>query len=295
MLTFEFTGLQGKMTQEDVLTSGMVGAQVRMELSGEWEELEKTAVFVAGPVTRTVLMTEETVTIPWEVLASPFRRLLVGICGRNETGKLVIPTILAPGPEIQPGADPSAPTGEEPMVPAVDLIIRTNEVREYALGDGADRMGVIALLGYPEKGKTLVDHTTRIMLRTDGKNLGDAEADDVLEGKTFTSSAGLKLEGTRKALRLAAGTVSGSVVETGLEAVSGMVVFRESCEAEGIVQAVYDGTQLHWVGSMGSENVCATGSGAFVEVEGGTVRFRDYGMAGLTPEEEYRYIAWYQG
>lgn len=107
MLTFEFTGVAGEMTVSERLTSGMVGKEIQISLSSEWDALSKTAVFVAGDICRTAELTGTTVSIPEEVLYSPFRKLLVGVCGTDDAGTVVIPTILAEGPFIEPGADPT--------------------------------------------------------------------------------------------------------------------------------------------------------------------------------------------
>lgn len=114
MLTFYFSGADGTMTQMETLTSGMVGKQVKLEFSSEWDGLQKTVVFSAGSVTRDVLWKGGTVTIPHEVLAQPLQQLYVGVYGVSADGALVIPTIRARGPEIQPGANPSDDPGTNP-------------------------------------------------------------------------------------------------------------------------------------------------------------------------------------
>ena len=106
MLTFHFTGVDGSMTEPEILTSGMVGKEVKLILDESWANLTKTAVFRAGDITRVVLNPGETVVIPAEVLEQPFGKLFVGIYGTNEQGDLVIPTIMAEGPMIRYGADP---------------------------------------------------------------------------------------------------------------------------------------------------------------------------------------------
>lgn len=108
MLTFEFTGVSGEMTVRERLTSGMVGKQVTIHLSSDWDDLTRTAVFIAGDICRAVSLTGSTITIPADVLRYPYRKLLVGVCGSNSDGTLVIPTILAPGPFVECGADPAA-------------------------------------------------------------------------------------------------------------------------------------------------------------------------------------------
>jgi len=106
MLTFEFTGVSGEMTVRERLTSGMVGKEVAIRLSSDWDSLTKTAVFIAGDICRAVELTGSTLIIPADVLHYPYRKLLVGVCGTNSDGTLVIPTILAPGPFVECGADP---------------------------------------------------------------------------------------------------------------------------------------------------------------------------------------------
>ena len=108
MLTFTFTGVSGSMTEQERLTSGMVGKQVRIVLSEDWEGLDCTLVFTAGDLCRTVPLTGSTATIPEDILRYPFRKLLVGVYGTNNDNTLVIPTVLAEGPFVELGANPYA-------------------------------------------------------------------------------------------------------------------------------------------------------------------------------------------
>lgn len=107
MLTFHFTGADGSMTGAETLTSGMEGKQIRLDLDSSWDTLTKTAVFRAGEITRVVLNPGADVTIPAEVLEKPYVKLLVGLYGTDAAGNLVIPTVMAEGPLIEPGADPT--------------------------------------------------------------------------------------------------------------------------------------------------------------------------------------------
>lgn len=106
MLTFSFTGVDGSMTESEILTSGMVGKEVGLLFDESLENLSKTVVFRAGDVTRVVMDAGETLTIPADVLAHPFTKLFVGVYGTDETGTVAIPTIMAEGPVIRYGADP---------------------------------------------------------------------------------------------------------------------------------------------------------------------------------------------
>lgn len=104
------------MTESEILTSGMVGKQVKLKFSPEWDGLQKIVVFTAGDVTRDMLWQGDAVKIPHEVLAQPLRRLRVGVYGVSGDGTLVIPTVRALGPEIQPGANPTDDPGTEPTL-----------------------------------------------------------------------------------------------------------------------------------------------------------------------------------
>lgn len=107
MLTFSFTGVDGTMTECETLTSGMVGKQVQLLFDDSWAALSKTVVFRAADVNRVVINPESSlVVIPEAVLARPFGKLFVGVYGTDESGTVVIPTIMAEGPMIRYGADP---------------------------------------------------------------------------------------------------------------------------------------------------------------------------------------------
>ena len=108
MLTFSFTGVDGTMTECETLTSGMVGKEVQLLFDSSWDSLSKTVVFRAADVNRVVINPETSlVTIPEAVLARPFGKLFVGVCGTDADGAVVIPTVMAEGPMIRYGADPT--------------------------------------------------------------------------------------------------------------------------------------------------------------------------------------------
>ena len=117
MLTISFTGVDGKIVRKETLTAGMVGRQVMLEFSPEWDGLSKTVVFSAGSVTRDAIYTGGPVTIPAEVLAKPLMTFWVGVYGVSADGQVVIPTVRTAVSVIQPGADPSGDSGTEPDLP----------------------------------------------------------------------------------------------------------------------------------------------------------------------------------
>ena len=116
MMTFRFSSADGRMEGEETLTSGMVGQEVRLEFSEEWEGLRRTVVFTAGCESRDVVDPGPVVAIPHEVLAESRNHLYVGVYGVGDNGR-IIPTVRAKGPIIQPGADPTGDEGTDPSLP----------------------------------------------------------------------------------------------------------------------------------------------------------------------------------
>ena len=146
MLTFRFNGVDGKMTSKEILTSGMIGKEVKLEFSEEWKALKKTVVFSAGGVTEIAVdVRDPIIAIPAEVLAVPGEILKVGVYGVSADGKAT-PTIYVNGPKIESGADPvgdsrtvSAQTSWawiQQQIEMLDARISDGGVRITADGDG---------------------------------------------------------------------------------------------------------------------------------------------------------------
>ena len=163
MLTFRFTGASGEMIEEDLLTAGMEGKNVRLEFSSEWDGLRKAVVFSAGCKTCTIVDAEETEMIPAQMLSESMQRLYVGAYGLSEEGMVIIPTIYATGPFIQIGTDPSGENSgyipEDPfwleMEEAVEATVRFTP---QALSESAQkqaRQNIGALKEDPEVAQLL--------------------------------------------------------------------------------------------------------------------------------------------
>lgn len=82
--------------KKEPVTSGSVNAyRVRFEFSSDWDDLSRIAVFQSGGKEVSVpLDSSGECTIPWEVLTEPGRRLMVGVCGKQDE-KLILTTIWA--------------------------------------------------------------------------------------------------------------------------------------------------------------------------------------------------------
>ena len=116
MLTFHFFSACGEMTETETLTAGMVGKEVRLEFSEDWEGFARTVVFTAGEARRIVTDPGEVVVIPHEVLAESRNHLYVGVYGAAADGR-VMPSIRVQGPYIHPGVDPAGDESLEPTLP----------------------------------------------------------------------------------------------------------------------------------------------------------------------------------
>ena len=114
-----------KAVSTQLLTSGMVGAQVKFVFSHEWDDLLKTAVFQVGDTTIDVLDSQwdgNICTIPNECLAVPGKIITVGVYGCNDAGDLVIPTVYAKVGRVRVGADPTGDDTAKSSLPVYEQI-----------------------------------------------------------------------------------------------------------------------------------------------------------------------------
>ena len=122
MIKVTINNICAKLTECESLTSGMIGKTLDVELSAEWNNYEKTAVFSNGDVTIDVLESQwsgNTITIPHEVLAKPNRTIVFGMYGFGvENGTTVaLPTIYAKIGIPMVGADPTSDPTTDPSLP----------------------------------------------------------------------------------------------------------------------------------------------------------------------------------
>ena len=87
---------QLSVREKEPITSGSVNVYpVRFEFSADWDGLEKTAVFQAGCMEKTVSLTGGACTVPAEVLSEPGGYyLMAGVCGKQGEST-VLPTVWA--------------------------------------------------------------------------------------------------------------------------------------------------------------------------------------------------------
>lgn len=104
--------------QRELITSGAVHAfRCQFRFSGDWDGLDKTAVFCAGKDKISVVLgPDDTCDIPWEVLRNTCADLHVGVYGTRDDA-LILPTVWAHLGQIKPGASPG--TNATPPTPDV--------------------------------------------------------------------------------------------------------------------------------------------------------------------------------
>lgn len=95
------------VTENEILTSGMINAKIKFEFSEDWtSNISKTAIFTAGDVTKVVLdsyWTDNVCSIPQECLAKSDEILMVGIYGADNANVVAIPTVWATVGKIRKG------------------------------------------------------------------------------------------------------------------------------------------------------------------------------------------------
>lgn len=95
------------VTENEILTSGMINAKIKFEFSEDWtSNIAKTAIFTAGDVTKVVLDSyweNNVCSIPQECLAKSDEILMVGIYGADNANVVAIPTVWATVGKIRKG------------------------------------------------------------------------------------------------------------------------------------------------------------------------------------------------
>jgi len=81
-----------RIIRKSIIPQGIHGGTVRLHFQDPiWEGLSKTLVF-QGSVARDIVNPGEVVTIPPEVVSTPYCMLMVGVYGVNGEGTIVVPT-----------------------------------------------------------------------------------------------------------------------------------------------------------------------------------------------------------
>ena len=154
-------------------------------------------------------------------------------------------------------------------------------------------------------GKKILNDAT-VTVNLTGSKLGDATAEDVAAGKTFTSAAGLLVTGTREegtgetsgGLAVKNGeVVDSTVIETGLSSVSYFMLYKEKHKETGLIMAVYGNNEEKARGaycSVYSEYTSNCNMTNFTPtIEGGTITwpYASTSSLGMSEGVTYKWVA----
>lgn len=110
-------GVQVQSVSCGKIPRGIIGAQIHVTYEDPaWEQLRKTVVF-RGAETKDVVNTGEWVTVPAEAVSKPGKELWVGVCGTDDQGTVVIPTLWAELGTVWGSAHPSGDVTTDPTLP----------------------------------------------------------------------------------------------------------------------------------------------------------------------------------
>lgn len=147
MITIRADRANARTVNTQLLTSGMVGVQVKFVFSNEWDNLRKTAVFQVGDKSIDVLDSQwddNICTIPSECLATSGKTITVGLYGYNDAGDLVIPTVYAKIGSVRVGADPSGDESTSSTLPVYEQI--RGSIGELSDLTTADKTNLVAAI-----------------------------------------------------------------------------------------------------------------------------------------------------
>lgn len=164
--------------------------------------------------------------------------------------------------------------------------------------EGNNRLKLAGTFG----ARRILEKSAPASMYCSGEKLGDAAAEDVVAGKTFTSAAGLKVTGTHvcaggSGLAMKTGTTTSNVIETGLSSVQAFVLYKGSFAATGLVNAIWTAEEntayLVYCSSYSSyyKTLAAETDSAATSVEGGAVTWSGSGTKALTSGETYQWLA----
>lgn len=147
MITIRADRANARTVNTQLLTSGMVGVQVKFVFSNEWDNLRKTAVFQVGDKSIDVLDSQwddNICTIPSECLATSGKTITIGLYGYNDAGDLVIPTVYAKIGSVRVGADPSGDESTSSTLPVYEQI--RGSIGELSDLTTADKTNLVAAI-----------------------------------------------------------------------------------------------------------------------------------------------------
>ena len=191
------------------------------------------------------------------------------------------------------GADGKKITGTIPVGKPVN---KSNEPEIYTLGTTLFRIKCVS----SASSDVIVRRNTEYYVAVDADKIGDALASDVAKGKTFTSSAGVKVVGTREESgggggQVKTGTTTSTTINTGLSKIDKLIIYAESLSGKGAIDIIYTGeseavvTYCSYYSNYSKP--CAVQKRSAFGVSGGTFEWHDTGSYAFAGGVTYHWIA----
>lgn len=156
-IKIEVTGNIARIIEKpSKITASTVGLEVEFTFDSDWDQLSKTAVFLAGERRMVVDSVETKAIVPWEILRRPGFHLNVGVYGVNLAGEKAILSNWVNAGVIHASANPNEDPMMRPTLPVwqkllnmvgklmdlkthakSDLVLAINEVYDKAEANGA--------------------------------------------------------------------------------------------------------------------------------------------------------------
>ena len=163
-----------------------------------------------------------------------------------------------------------------------------------------DHPGCVQTLGRTAE-DMLIKPYTGIYLYVPKETYGDANPEDVAQGKTFTSVAGVRVEGTATlggGMAIKSGTTTNRVIDTGLSDIEQFFMYKESQTSTGLIHLHYtkSATSRMYASAWSTQNygtkTITNGTGG-VTVSGGTVTISatQAAQGALSSNVTYKWIA----
>ena len=181
------------VTDNETLTSGMAGAEIKFSFSEDWDNLTKTAIFRAGDVANAVIgsqWTDNVCTIPHETLATAGEELRVGVYGVNSDKKVIIPTIWATVGVVRVGVDPSADESTDATLPVWAQVVDSAEkAAKGAVEDVRSEVETSATAAANSATAAANSATAAAGAASDAKDWASTAADAATDAATQSSAA----------------------------------------------------------------------------------------------------------
>ena len=163
-----------------------------------------------------------------------------------------------------------------------------------------DHPGCVQTLGRTAE-DVLIKQGTGIYLYVPKETYGDANPEDVAQGKTFTSVAGVRREGTATlggGMAIKSGTTTNRVIDTGLSDIEQFFIYKESVTGTGLINLHYtkSATSRMYASAWSTQNygtkTITNGTGG-VTVNGGTLTISatQATQGALTSNVTYKWVA----